>query len=570
MLTGGFLRLGALTFPLLVIAACGGGKTGEPMQTADFVLIHGRVHTLDPAVPDGTALAVAGDRILRVGSDQEILSLAGPGTRKLDLKGRSVIPGLIDAHLHLAGIGKYLDQLDLRGVTSARAAAEKVAEAASRAAPGAWVLGRGWDQNLWTPPEFPTAAFLDTVAGDHPVALRRVDGHALWVNQAAMDAAGVGRYTSDPRGGRLIRDPSTGKPSGVLLDDAMDLIVAKIPGTSPETKQRWIEQAGARLLASGITSVHDAGIRPEEVDLYKAMVEAGRLPVRVYAMIGGSNEKLADYFAIPPLIGYGDQRFTFRALKLGVDGALGSRGAALLAPYADDPKNWGLETMSREQVEKITKEALQKGFQVCIHAIGDRANRTALDAFESALAAVPAGDRRLRIEHAQILSPQDIPRFARLGLIASMQPIHATSDMPWVQARIGPERLAGAYAWRSLTAASVRLAFGSDAPVELWNPFDGLFAAVTRQDHDLHPEGGWLPGERLTREEALRAFTLGGAYAAFEEELKGTLTPGKLADLVVLDRDYFEVPESEIWKLVPEMTILGGRVVYTRQESGGN
>jgi hypothetical protein len=396
------------------------------------------------------------------------------------------------------------------------------------------------------------------------VALKRVDGHALWVNQAALNAAGIDRTTPDPKGGKLIRERGTGKPTGILLDDAMSLVLDRMPQPGPETKQKWIEEAAAKLLSAGITSVHDAGVDPEDIDLYKMMVEAGRLPIRVYAMLGDTNKKLQDYFSIPTVVGYGDRRFTFRAIKVGVDGALGSRGAALLAAYSDDPKNWGLTTMPQEQLEQISREALRRGYQVCVHAIGDRANRMVLDAFQRALSLVPSGDPRFRIEHAQILSPDDVPRLGRLGIIASMQPVHATSDMPWVPARVGEDRLAGAYAWRSLLDSSARLAFGSDAPVEHWNPFDGLFAAVTRQDHDLRPEGGWLPGERLSREEALRAYTLGGAYAAFEEKEKGTVTPGKLADLVVLDGDYFEVPEAEIWKVSPEMTILGGKVVYAR------
>lgn len=534
------------------------------MQTANLVLVHGRIHTLDPAVPDATALAVIGDRIAKVASDKEINSLVGPGTRKIDLEGRTVIPGLIDAHLHLMGLGRSVEELDLRGIASPEEAIRRVSEAASRAAPGIWILGRGWDQNLWPVKEFPTASMLDAVSGDHPAAFMRVDGHAIWANSKALEAAEIKRGTPDPRGGKILRDRSTGNPSGVLLDDAMELILTRIPKPELATKRRWVQLAGERLLASGITSVQDAGVDPEDIDLYKMMVEEGSLPLRVYAMLGDSNKKLPDYFAQERIIGYGDRRFTFRALKVGVDGALGSRGAALLGPYSDDPNNSGITTMQGEQLESITRDALTRGFQVCVHAIGDRANRMVLDRFQSALAAVPTPDPRLRIEHAQILSPADIPRFERLGIIASMQPIHATSDMPWVPARLGPDRLAGAYAWKALLSSSVRFAFGSDAPVESYNPFKGLFAAVTRQDEKLAPEGGWLPEQRLTREEALHAYTLGSAYAAFEENEKGSLTPGKLADLVVLDRDYFEVPEAELFQITPQMTLLGGKVVYTR------
>jgi len=555
-------RIGIALLSFL-LAACGGKREGS-MQTADVVLVHGRIHTLDPAVPDSTALAVIGDRIAKVASDKEINSLVGPGTRKIDLEGRTVIPGLIDAHLHLMGLGRSVEELDLRGVASPEEAVLRVSEAASRAAPGIWILGRGWDQNLWPVQEFPTAAMLDAVSGDHPAAFQRVDGHAIWANSKALEAAEIKRGTPDPRGGKILRDRSTGNPNGVLLDDAMELILTKIPKPELATKRRWVQLAGERLLASGITSVQDAGVDPEDIDLYKMMVEEGSLPLRVYAMLGDSNKKLPDYFAQERVIGYGDRRFTFRALKVGVDGALGSRGAALLAPYSDDPNNSGITTMQGEQLESITRDALTRGFQVCVHAIGDRANRMVLDRFQSALAAVPTPDPRLRIEHAQIVSPADIPRFEKLGIIASMQPIHATSDMPWVPARLGPDRLAGAYAWKALLSSSVHLAFGSDAPVESYNPFKGLFAAVTRQDEKLAPEGGWLPEQRLTREEALHTYTLGSAYAAFEENEKGSLTPGKLADLVVLDRDYFDVPEAEIFQITPQMTLLGGKVVYTR------
>ena len=558
-------RFPGIGFALLafLLAACG-GKSEDSMQTASLVLVHGRIHTLDPAVPDATALAVIGDRIAKVASDKEINSLVGPGTRKIDLEGRTVIPGLIDAHLHLMGLGRSVEELDLRGIASPEEAVRRVSEAASRAAPGIWILGRGWDQNLWPVQEFPTASMLDAVSGDHPAAFQRVDGHAIWANSKALEAAGIKRGTPDPRGGKILRDRSTGNPAGVLLDDAMELILAKIPKPELATKRRWVQLAGERLLASGITSVQDAGVDPEDIDLYKMMVEEGSLPIRVYAMLGDSNKKLPNYFVQERVIGYGDRRFTFRALKVGVDGALGSRGAALLAPYSDDPNNSGITTMQGEQLESITREALTRGFQVCVHAIGDRANRMVLDRFQSALAAVPTPDPRLRIEHAQIVSPADFPRFEKLGIIASMQPIHATSDMPWVPARLGPDRLAGAYAWKSLLSSSVHIAFGSDAPVESYNPFRGLFAAVTRQDETLAPEGGWLPEQRLTREEALHAYTLGSAYAAFEENEKGSLTPGKLADLVVLDRDYFDVPEAEIFQITPQMTLLGGKVVYTR------
>ena len=555
-------RLAGTALLAISFAACAGSH--ENSMTATLILVRGRIHTLDPAIPDATALAIAGDRIAQVGTDKEISGLMGPGTRKIDLQGRSVLPGLIDAHLHLSGIGQALERIDLRGIATPEAAVKLVEEAASRAAPGAWILGRGWDQNLWPVKEFPTASMLDPVAGGHPVSLQRIDGHALWVNTPALEAAGIHRGAADPQGGKILREKTTGAPSGVLLDGAMELVEGKIPKPALQIRQRWIETAGRHLLAWGITSVQDAGVEPADIDLYKKMVEEGSLPLRVYAMLGGSNRKLPNYFAQERVVGYGDQRFTFRALKVGVDGALGSRGAALLQPYSDDPQNSGIVTMSGDQLEEITREALRRGFQVCVHAIGDRGNRMVLDRFERALQAVPASDPRLRIEHAQIVSPEDIPRFGKLGIIASMQPVHATSDMPWVPARLGPDRLAGAYAWKSLLNASARLAFGSDAPIEEANPFVGLYAAITRQDLHGAPEGGWLPEQRLSREEALRAFTIGAAYAAFEEGEKGTITPGKLADLVVLGQDYFEVPDAEIAKLLPEMTLLGGKVVYSR------
>lgn len=549
--------------------------TGAP--TADLILINGNFYTLDDAAPRAEAIAARGDRIVYVGPNDGALAFKGATTREIDLGGATVVPGLIDAHGHMAGLGLLAGRLDLVGTGSSDEVAGMVARKSATLKPGQWILGRGWDQNDWKNESFPTSRVLDAAAPDNPVSLSRVDGHATWVNTRAMRLAGVSKETPDPPGGRIVRDAS-GEPTGILIDRAGDLVEAKIPEPTREETREALQVAMRRCLAAGLTGVHDAGVGPVELELYHELLVKDGFPFRVYAMLAGESAPvegrvvsgwLERQLANGPAVGLGAGRLTVRSVKLYADGALGSRGAALLSPYLDDPNNTGLLRMEPAALRAMAQSAGRSGFQVCIHAIGDRGNRLALDAIEAARKAAgrAAGtdDLRHRIEHAQVLSPLDIPRFAALGVLASIQPTHATSDMYWAADRIGAERLQGAYAWRTLLSSGARLACGSDFPVESENPLLGFYAAVTRQDAKGWPSGGWLPDQRLTREEALRCFTLDAAYAAFEEKQRGSVVTGKLADLTVLSQDIMKVPPLEILRTTATMTIVGGRVAYEKR-----
>lgn len=551
---------------LLVLALMSAWASPRAQERADLVLRGGKIVTMNPKQPQAEAIAIVGRRIARVGSDREIEEMIGPHTRVIELRGRLVVPGFIESHGHLLGLGQSRLILDLRGTRSAEEVAERVARKAREAKPGEWILGRGWDQNEWPRKDFPTHEVLDRVAPQHPVYLTRVDGHAAWVNRRALELAGITRETADPPGGRLIRD-AEGRPTGVLIDRAMNLVARLIPPRSREENKRALLLAIEECLRSGITSFHDAGASREAIELYKELLREGALRLRLYVMISGRDEALLrEYLERGPEIGLGEHHLTIRAIKLVADGALGSRGAALLEPYADEPTQSGLLILSEEEIYQIARRALAAGFQVNTHAIGDRANRIVLNAYERAFREFPnVRDPRFRIEHAQILDEADIPRFARLGVIASMQAIHATSDMPWVPARLGEARAReGAYVWRKLLQSGARIANGSDAPVEPLNPLLGFYAAITRQDERGNPPGGWFPDQRMTREEALRSFTLDAAYAAFEEHLKGSLEPGKLADLVVLSKDIMTIPPAEILRTEVDLTLVDGRIVYER------
>jgi hypothetical protein len=546
-----------------LVAGCGGAEQGTGgAQRADLVLLGGAVMTMDPAAPSATAVAVRGGRIAFVGSDRDVLAWVGPRTRVVELAGRGVTPGLTDSHAHLYGLGASLDSVSLRGAASEEAAVKLAAGAAAGLPASEWLVGRGWDQNLWPDKKFPSAASLDEVLGDRPVALRRIDGHALWASSAALARAGIDKSTEDPRGGRILRD-GDGRPTGVLIDMAMDLVEAKIPApTNPVLERRIL--AGARAaIAAGLTCVHEMGIDEVTGNAYRNLADQGRLPIRIYALLAG-DPVVAE--SLPRRVAEidrdGSQRFLMRGIKLVADGALGSRGARLLAPYADDPKNQGLWLTPPGELVRAVEAAVEGGWQVAVHAIGDAAVREVLDAFGEAIQHNPKADLRLRIEHAQLVSPEDLPRFGKLGVIASMQPTHATSDMPWAEARVGPKRIRGAYAWRSLLDSGAQLAFGSDAPVEEVQPLFGLHAAVTRQDTSGQPAGGWYPDQRLSLEQAVAAFTTGGAYAAFAEEHRGRIKTGMLADLTVYDRP---LAGDALLKTAVDMTIVGGEVVYERK-----
>ena len=523
-------------------------------QTADLVITGARIYTLNPAKPLASAIAIRDGRVLSVGED--VSSHVGPGTRRIDARGAVIIPGFIDSHVHMEGLGDLLEVLDLRNVRSVAEIAELVRKQAARLPAGQWIRGRNWDQTHWGG-QFPKAEDLACAAPNHPVYLTRVDGHAGWVNPKALEIAGLQAATPDPPGGRILKD-SSGAPAGILIDRAQGLVTRKIPPATKETTRRRLAQAARECARLGITTVHDAGVSAQALEAYRELIARHELPVRVYAMISGEGKLWREFLERGPEIG---DRLTVRSIKLMADGALGSRGAALLQPYSDDPGNSGLLMLKPEDIERVAREALKRGFQVNTHAIGDRANRVVLAGYGAALGG--HNDRRFRIEHAQVVAPPDFELIAKYSVLAAMQATHATSDLRWAEARLGAERVKGAYAWRRFLSLGVPVANGSDFPVEEPNPLYGFYAAITRQDRQGNPKQGWFPDQRMTREEALRSWTEVGAYAAFEEDKKGTLAPGKLADLVMLSADIMRVPPPEILKTRARMTLLGGEIVYS-------
>jgi predicted amidohydrolase YtcJ len=528
---------------------------------------HGNIYTGDAARPRAEAMLVDGSRLVAVGSEAEVRAAAG-GAAAIDLEGRTVLPGLIDAHGHVQGLGSFgLGVLELSRARSFDEVVAKVVETSKEAPGTGWILGGRWDHESWSSRELPTHQSLSQAVPDRPVWLRRVDGHAGIANQKAMDLAGVTRDTPNPPGGEVVRDGS-GRPTGVFVDNAMSLITRALPADGVASTEALILKAQEMCLAAGLTGVHDMGVSPAEIAVYQRLAAEGKLKLRIYALVSGpfAMKWFAEH---EPIVG---ERLTVRAAKLYMDGAMGSRGAWLLEPYADRPTGpdgkpyTGLAVSTPDFIEAVARQALEHGFQVCTHAIGDRGNREVLDAYQRALDAratsSPRPDHRFRVEHAQLLSPQDIPRFAALGVIPSMQPTHCTSDMRWVDARVGPERSVGAYAWASLLRTGARIAAGSDFPVESHNPFLGFYAAVTRQNEDGAPDGGWHPRERMTRDETLRAFTLDAAYASFEEAQRGTLAPGKWADFVVIDRDVMTCEPRQIIQTRVIRTVIAGETVY--------
>jgi predicted amidohydrolase YtcJ len=547
--------------PLLMIAVLLAASVGPSYAEdgADLLLQHGVFYPVQPSGRVEGSLAVRDGRIVYLGPDAGAERFRGAQTRVVDLAGRTVTPGLIDAHSHLLGLGQALSEVDLTGASTYEEVVRRVREAASRVPKGSWVRGRGWDQNLWPGQQFPSHEALTAAVPDHPVWLTRVDGHAALVNARAMTALGIGADTKDPSGGRFLRDAS-GRPSGVLVDNAMD--VAGLPGPTPEESRRWLRDAARHCLSYGLTTVTDMGVNNAAIEAYRALRRAGELPLRASLFLTSDRALLQEWFRRGPEIDP-EARLSVRGVKLYADGALGSRGAALIEPYSDDPGNMGLLVTPGALMEEASRGAAAAGFQVGIHAIGDRGAIVALDAMEKALGGARP-DARFRLEHTQVVRVQDLERMARLGIIASMQPTHATSDMPWADERIGDGRLERAYAWRKILDNGGRLALGSDFPVEPADPRLGLYAAVTRQDLKGNPAGGWLPGERLSREEALRGFTLDAAWSLFLEKEVGSLEVGKRADLVVFARDIMNVPEAEIPRVEIDMTLVDGEIVHER------
>jgi predicted amidohydrolase YtcJ len=531
--------------------------------TADLVLVNARIYTAEGARPVVEAMAVRDGRIVFTGDAAGARALAGARTRVLDLGGRTVIPGMTDAHAHVAGLGSSLQSVNLSGTRSYEEVIARVVERARTTPAGQWITGRGWDQNNWGDTRWPTHEALSRAVPNHPVLLTRVDGHAGLANAAAMRAANLTRATQDPAGGEILRD-ERGEPTGVLIDNAEGIVERVIPEPSRTQVKESIKAAIAEMHRWGLTGVHDAGASARVLEIYEELGRENALNIRLYAMISDHAPTLDAWFKRGPLVGAHNGTLWVRSIKLYQDGALGSRGAALLEPYSDAATT-GLLVSAPEHIREVAGKALTAGFQVNTHAIGDRGNRLVLDAYASIFKERPTADHRWRVEHAQILHSDDIPRFAALGVIPSMQASHQTSDMYWAGVRLGETRLRGAYAWRSLIASGVIIPNGSDFPVEYVDPLISFKASVARQDARNWPVGGWFPEQRMTREEALLSMTLWAAYAGFQEQELGSLTPGKRADFVVLNQDIMRVPTDILQDTHVLSTWVGGRAVYERK-----
>lgn len=501
-------------------------------------------------------------KVLETG-DAAALRAKYPDAKRIDGQGKTLLPGLIDAHGHVFRLGFKTTEISLSATKSLQEAQGQIRDYAQKNPQRQWLLGYGWNQVNWKLGRFPTAAELDAAISDRPVRLVRVDGHAAWLNTKALQAAGITRDTKDPAGGRIERD-ANGNPTGVLIDKAMALVNNVIPPYSDDDRRAALAAAVAHLNALGLTSVGDAGVTVADDRIYREFADQGKLTTRIYGMIRDTGEDFKTLSAKGPLIAYGNDRYDLRAVKLYGDGALGSRGAALMEPYTDDHAHSGLLFMSDTAMQASVKSALKAGYQVNVHAIGDKTNHQVLDAMEVAYKDVGGRELRNRIEHAQVVSLPDIPRFKKLNLIASMQPTHATSDMNMAEDRIGKERIKGAYAWQTFLKQGTVIAGGSDFPVESANPFYGLHAAVTRTDHEGRPIKGWHPEEAMTLPQAFRAFTMDAAYAQHQEKTLGSLEKGKWADFILVDRDLFKVAPADIWKIQVLETWVAGERVYAK------
>lgn len=532
---------------------------------ADTVFLNGKVLTMDESFSVVESVAVKNGIIIFTGTNDDVKKLIGKETKVIDLGGKLLMPGFIESHGHFYGTGRSLNLLDLVGTVSVKQIAEMVRDKAVSLPKGRWIIGRGWDQNDWEIKEFPDHSILDAVSPKNPVLLSRVDGHAVWVNGLVLSMAGITEKTENPAGGEIIRDKS-GKPTGILVDNAIRLTDGVVPVPGAEEIIDDFVKADGHCLSLGITTFHDMGTSPEKLKILKKLYSERKLKVRLYEYIG-SDEKDWKFEAVKgPQVDMFGGHLTIRGVKAFIDGALGSRGALLFEPYSDRPDTNGLQVISDEELTKVAELCKEYGLQLAVHAIGDLGNHKVLDIYEKVLGNDNEGKYRWRIEHVQILAEGDIPRFRTIGVIPSMQPIHCTSDMPWAEDRIGPTRIQGAYAWRSLLDTDVKIPGGSDTPVEDANPLLGIYAAVTRQDLSGSPSGGWHPEQRANREEALRMYTSWGAWAAFEENSKGSIKPGYAADLIVLDKDISVCPPKDIPQAKVIMTFIAGELVYSTQE----
>jgi len=537
-----------------VLAACSGRPHTPAANPPDLILYGADIHTMDPAQPRARAVAIDDGKIIAVGDDAELRALARSSTKQIDLAGKTLTPGLIDAHCHLYGLGADLETISVRGLDSEQETVEKVVAAKPRA--GEWVLGRGWDQNRWLLQQWPTKALLDAAFPDQPVMLRRIDGHAAWLNSKALALANITKATPDAADGLIVRN-AAGEPTGVLVDNAMELVDKVVPVASAEIRERRILAAAKLAIEAGITGVHEMGIDDATADVYRKLATTNQLPLRVYAYLAGDPAQLDRVRTAPdPATGM----FALRGVKFFADGALGSRGARMVEPY-DDAATRGLWVTDPERLAIAVDTAVRGGWQVAIHAIGDAGIGSVLDAYLAATTRYQ-GDHRLRVEHLQIVAPKDWSRLVESKAIASMQPTHATSDMPWAEKRVGAERIKGAYAWRTVLDKGVPLAAGSDFPVEEVAPLLGIYAAVTRQDAKGNPAGGWYPDQKLTLDEAIAAFTSGAAYAEFAEGTRGMIAVGRTADITVFDRAL--AADRTILEAHIQLTILDGKIVFER------
>jgi len=509
-----------------------------------------------------SVLVISDGKVLEVGDDDLAEKYEG---NRIDGEGKTLLPGLIDAHGHVMGLGYQELQVNLMGLSSLDETLQAVKDYADANPELEWIQGRGWNQTLWEENEFPTAEDLDRVVSDRPVWLSRVDGHAAWGNSLAMQLGGISKDTPDPQGGKIIRD-NNGNATGIFIDAAEGYIQSVVPAPTVLERSLALEKALKEMARMGITGVHDAGVGVGTWELYKQFADNGKMTTRIYAMISGAGDTFDELSKDGPINSYADDLLSLRSVKLYSDGALGSRGAALIEEYSDDPGNYGLLFLSQDEMNAMVSKVVGQGFQANIHAIGDAGNRQVLDAIEFAQNEHQSFSLRNRVEHAQIVSLDDIPRFKELDIIASMQPTHATSDKNMAEDRVGPHRIKGGYAWQKFLQQGTVVAAGSDFPVEQSNPFHGLYSAVTRMGHDGEPEGGWYPEENMSRTEALRAFTLDAAYAAHQEEVLGSLESGKWADFILIEQDYFEVDPSEIWQIEVLETWVAGKPVYQKEE----
>jgi predicted amidohydrolase YtcJ len=556
---------------VLSFLALGMVATDSGQPAADLVLKNGIIYTVNERQPRAEALAIRGDRLVFVGSNADAKRYEGKSTRVVDLEGRTVVPGMTDAHYHLLGVGQREVTLNLEETASLEDLLARVKERVAKAKPGEWVTGRGWIETFWKPQRFPTRQDLDSIAPNNPLYLVRADGHAAVANSAALKLAGITGQTPNPFGGEILKDKATGEPTGMLIDAAKGLVTNHIPGPTESDNEQATVLGVERSIRLGWTQIQDAGGGYTDVARLKKLYGEGRIKLRIYKAVYGPGPEAERLLKEGATIGAFGHRFTLRTIKIPFDGALGSRGAALLAPYTDAPNTSGFLTQKEDEVATMLDAALRRGIQVETHAIGDLANRRILDLYEKALSSVPPGQRKIaeprwRVEHAQIVDPADIPRFARLGIIPSMQPSHAIGDLFFAPSRVGLKRLEGAYAWQSFIKSGAIIAGGSDAPVERGEPMIEFYAAVTRRSLKGESGEGWHPEQAVTREQALKMFTLWPAFAAFEEKMKGSIEAGKLADLTILSADIMKIPGPEILRTRCVMTIIGGEIVYDAKQ----